>query len=515
MFMQYDPSRRTERRVGYLLACAIVAYAAQASACGIPVFKYALDRWPPDVYSVTVFHRDALSETQQTMVNGLSQASSAGMVNLSVKTVDVALDPGDAFGKLWANQTPPPLPWTVVRYPDFRTAAITRWEVLQEQRDRELAAHPQDRMPDGSLRPPMEGDPGMPMRGPPPGPPMEGDPGMPGMPMRGPPPGPPMAGDPGMPGMPMRGPPTWKGPGQRSEKAHAMVWSGALDEAALALLDSPVRRELARRLLSGDSIVWLILESGDHARDEQVCELVRLESKKLEEAERMKAKAASQPGQVSSPAGATAPPISLQPPMGAPAGMVVYPPTTETGSVKFAFSVLRVSCTDVKEKVLVAQLNTIRKSPPDADGPVVFPVFGRGRALDGIAGVGITPASLGGVVKFLCGDCSCQVKEQNPGTDLILAANWKDAAGKSGDPIPELPSLAAVMPTSPEPVTPVLTNSSSPRAQSGDAAKPVVVEPDNGVLKRNLVVAAGVFLVIVAIASVMILRKPPSARGGR
>jgi hypothetical protein len=375
-----------------------------------------------------------------------------------------------------------------------------------------------------------------------------------------------MAGDPGMPGMPgmpMRGPPIWKGSGQRSEKAHAMVWAGALDEAAVALLDSPVRRELARRLLSGDSIVWLILESGDRARDEQVSELVRLESKKLEEAERMKAKTASQPGQVSShadvttqpiptqtqifdpvthtyipageiaqpilmqtlpvdpvthtyiPAGETVQPIPMQPPMGAPPVMGESEPTTETGSVKIAFSVLRVSRTDLKEKVLVAQLNTIKKSPPDADGPVVFPVFGRGRALDGMAGVGITPESLAGVVKFLCGDCSCQVKAQNPGTDLILAANWKDGAGKSGDPIPELPSLAAVMPTPPEPVTPVITNSSSPSAQSGDAAKPVMADQDNGVLKRNLVVAAGVFLAVVVIASVMILRKPPSARGGR
>jgi len=490
--MQYDPSRRTERRAGYLLVCALVAYAAQSLACSVPVFKYAMDRWPPDVYGVTVFHRDALNETQQAMVKVLSQVSSNGMVNLSVETVDVALDPGDSFGKLWASQPPPPLPWTVVRHPDLHTAAITRWEVLQEQRARELAAPPPDPMPDGIMRPPREGEPGMPMLGPPPGPPMAGD-----------------------AGMPMLGPPPWKGPGTRSERAHAVVWSGPLDEAAVALLDSPVRRELARRLISGDSIVWLILESGDRARDEQVSELVQRESKKLEETERMKAKAASQPGQASSPAGATTLPIPIQPRMDAPPGMGVSLPTTETGSVKFAFSVLRVSRTDVKEKVLVAHLNTIRKSPPDADGPVVFPVFGRGRALDGMAGAGITPESLAGVVKFLCGDCSCQVKAQNPGTDLILAANWKDAAGKPGNPIPELPSLAAVMPTPPEPVMSVLTNSSSPRAQSGDAAKPVGVEPDNGVLMRNLIVAACVFLAIVAIASVMILRKPPSATGGR
>ena len=473
--MQYDSSRRTERRAWYLLACAIVAYATQASACDIPVFKYAMDRWPPDVYCVTVFHRDALNETQQAMVKVLSQAASNGMVNLSVETVDVALDPGDSFGKLWASQPPPPLPWTVVRHPDFRTAAINRLEILYEQRARELAAHPQAPMPDGSMRPPRKGEPGMPVLGPPP----------------------------------------WRGPGAKSEKAHEAVWSGPLDEAAVTLLDSPVRRELARRLLSGDSMVWLILESGDHARDERVSELVQRESKSLEATERMKEKSALQPGQVSFHADEITLPSPMQPSMDDPHGMGDSLPTNETGPVKFVFSVLRVSRTDVKEKVLVSQLNTIGKSTPDANGPVVFPVFGRGRALDGMAGADITPKSLAGVVNFLCGDCSCQVKAQNPGTDLILAVRWKDAEGNPSGPILELPSLAAVMPTPPEPVTPVLTNSSRPRAQSGDAAKPVVVDPDNGLLKRNLILAACVFLAVVAIASVMILRKPPSARGGR
>ena len=34
------------------------------------------------------------------------------------------------------------------------------------------------------------------------------------------------------------------------------------------VIDSPKRRELARRLLKGDSTVWLLLESGNQAKDE-------------------------------------------------------------------------------------------------------------------------------------------------------------------------------------------------------------------------------------------------------
>ena len=31
------------------------------------------------------------------------------------------------------------------------------------------------------------------------------------------------------------------------------------------------------------------------------------------------------------------------------------------------------------------------------------------------------------LTEFLCGACSCQVKEQNPGFDLLLSTNWAEA----------------------------------------------------------------------------------------
>jgi len=55
---------------------------------------------------------------------------------------------------------------------------------------------------------------------------------------------------------------------------------------------------------------------------------------------------------------------------------------------------------------------------------MAFPVFGRGRALYALVGDGINKETIGEACVFLATACTCMVKEQNPGTDLILAADW-------------------------------------------------------------------------------------------
>ena len=57
--------------------------------------------------------------------------------------------------------------------------------------------------------------------------------------------------------------------------------------------------------------------------------------------------------------------------------------------------------------------------------PMVFPVFGRGRALWAYIGAGITEENIAEAAQFLIGPCSCQIKRQNPGSDLLLTADWE------------------------------------------------------------------------------------------
>jgi hypothetical protein len=158
-------------------------------------------------------------------------------------------------------------------------------------------------------------------------------------------------------------------------KIETDAWSGPLTaEAVEALLDSPARREVARRLRAGEP-VWLLLESGAREADEAAAKVVE----------------ENRP----------APPVS---------------------------SVLRLRRDDPAERVLVRLL---LGSEPDLAGlgePMAFPVFGRGRVLYALVGAGITAENVRRAASFLGGDCSCTVKRDNPGTDLLLTADWSDVA---------------------------------------------------------------------------------------
>ena len=61
-----------------------------------------------------------------------------------------------------------------------------------------------------------------------------------------------------------------------------------------------------------------------------------------------------------------------------------------------------------------------------AGQPVVFPIFGRGRVLCALSGPNINASGLAECATFLSGACSCQVKELNPGVDLLMHVNWDE-----------------------------------------------------------------------------------------
>ena len=60
-------------------------------ACNVPVFRYALQRWQPDDYEITVLHHEPLSAEHQEMMDKLQQAASDREVpsNLRVRRLDM------------------------------------------------------------------------------------------------------------------------------------------------------------------------------------------------------------------------------------------------------------------------------------------------------------------------------------------------------------------------------------------------------------------------------------------
>ncbi|HZZ72097.1 MAG TPA: hypothetical protein VFE24_07570 [Pirellulales bacterium] len=174
----------------------------------------------------------------------------------------------------------------------------------------------------------------------------------------------------------------------------ATVWAGKLSDAASVLADSPVRKELIRRLTKGDTAVWLLLESGDPAQDEAAA------ARLAEELPRVQAE--------------------LKIPQQDPADYLTNQPVP----LKIEFSTLRLARDDRSETFLVSALLHSEDDLAATKGPIVFPVFGRGRTLWGMVGKGINLENLEHAGAFMTGACACEIKDANPGFDLLLAAHW-------------------------------------------------------------------------------------------
>ncbi|MCA9109973.1 MAG: hypothetical protein KDA52_08510 [Planctomycetaceae bacterium] len=178
------------------------------------------------------------------------------------------------------------------------------------------------------------------------------------------------------------------------------VWSGELTgEHQSALLKSPIRDELGKRLLSGDSVVWVCLDSGDVSADEDAWNTVTTEVERLEnELELPEIEEADLDD------------LSLDP-----------------AALKLKMSAIRVSRDDAAESFLVASLLRVEPdllNEPFVNQPMAFPVFGRGRALYALVGDGIAPDTIKEASEFLTGACQCTVKAQNPGVDMLMAVDW-------------------------------------------------------------------------------------------
>ena len=86
----------------------------QSRGCNVPVFRYALERWPADLYEVAVFHRGPLNPEGQALLEKLQYGSEA---NIYVSTFDISEKLDQQTLDLWKSQSTPELPWMVLTYP--------------------------------------------------------------------------------------------------------------------------------------------------------------------------------------------------------------------------------------------------------------------------------------------------------------------------------------------------------------------------------------------------------------
>ena len=221
-------------------------------------------------------------------------------------------------------------------------------------------------------------------------------------------------------------------------KIPGAVWSGPLSEPSIQqALDSPLRRDIVRRLTTGDSVVWVLLEIGDPPRDDAAANLLKARLTYLT--------------------------TVLKLPKLDPQDVV----SGAEEQLRLAFSTVRLSRTNAAEQAFA---NMLLGSEPDLHEiaePLVFPIFGRGRVLYALAGKGITHENIDQAASFLIGACSCEVKEQNPGVDLLVAADWDKLFKATLAPDKDLSSL------------PGLTGDGAKRAALGKSGEARNSVPEN------------------------------------
>ncbi len=197
------------------------------------------------------------------------------------------------------------------------------------------------------------------------------------------------------------------------------VCTRALEKKALAgLFDSPVRRQIVEHLARGTSAVWLVLRSGDRQADAAAQRLLEVELARLRKEIRL-------------------------PDLGGDDSLL-----RTALPLAVSFAVVHLDRSQAGEADLVRLLLGSDADLERAKGPIVFPIFGRGRLLGGLEGEGLSAGEIETAVRFLCGACSCVVKEQNPGVDLLLTADWDEKLGLNEEARPS--AAAPATPRIPE-----------------------------------------------------------------
>ncbi|HSH95193.1 MAG TPA: hypothetical protein VK968_13660 [Roseimicrobium sp.] len=323
----------------------------KAEACSIPVFRYALDRWPADPYRLEVAAADSKDETVARFLRNLSASTP-----MNLEVVRLPASAGDATSKL-------------------------------------LPPHAQE-----NLAPP--------------------------------------------------------------------VWIGSLGDAAIgSITNSPARREIVRRILEGESAVWILVESGDRAADDAAAAKL---SKRIQFLESVMQLAPIDPGDPSSQLG-------------------------PGPALKIKFSLLRVSALDAGEKTFLAMLAGPKSGLHNGSQPWYAAVFGRGRTLGAWAAEGFGDEQIEEVSQFLTGACSCQVKKLNPGWDLLLFVDWDESLRAIG--FPQTQAAAAQTSKGNSAASPETVTITGAAPQPVAAVQEATPPPDRSSKLMVILATAGVLLV--------------------
>ncbi len=147
-------------------------------------------------------------------------------------------------------------------------------------------------------------------------------------------------------------------------------------EEIKGIFTSPLRETIAAELLSGKLCAMLYLKSGNKEKDE--------------------------------------------------AGMQVVKNTIAASQFGNIISVFELDRENEREKHFVSMLLNIENDLKDIHEPMLFGIFGRFRVLEPLLAKGISEENINLLLGFLTADCSCLIKDNLPGINILCHDNWNE-----------------------------------------------------------------------------------------
>jgi len=108
-----------------------VLVSSSAFACSVPVFRYAMERWPADYYEAVLIYRGQLTEDQKQLLNELRQEDSETEAFLNLRILEADVDEATeekVKGLLMSEEFPETLPVLVLWYPWRRSQTPPVWQ---------------------------------------------------------------------------------------------------------------------------------------------------------------------------------------------------------------------------------------------------------------------------------------------------------------------------------------------------------------------------------------------------
>jgi len=144
----------------------------------------------------------------------------------------------------------------------------------------------------------------------------------------------------------------------------------------VGLTSSPLREKIAKELMAGKLCVMLYLETGIREKDEERMQIVKK--------------------------------------------------TVEDSPFSKIITVIKIYRNDKDENHFVSMLLNVEDDLKYINEPMLFGIFGRFKALEPLVSKGITEENVNLMINFLTADCSCLIKDDLPGTDILYTSNWEN-----------------------------------------------------------------------------------------